>query len=60
MSEKDAKKGPAIARADVVRIAAAMAVANGHSHPKEWAEVVATNWEALETEEPLVPPAQEA
>lgn len=32
---------------DVKRLAQAIALANGHSHPEEWADQTALQWEAL-------------
>lgn len=32
---------------EVLRLAAAIAQANGHSHPQEYAETVASAWEAV-------------
>lgn len=42
---------------DVARLAAAIAKANGHSHPEEWAAKVVEAWNAQDDEAPDAPSA---
>lgn len=47
-------------RDDAVKLATAIAIANGHSHPQEWAEKVGAAWDALENPPAAAPPADDS